>query len=110
MADGGVGGFSYGTVLRLAGVAAENWYAIDGACARQGFDPLDLTLRRFCALVYSWLMEHIDPDDLERVREELFAPVTWNLRDPDAVSQDVIDEEMALFANFSRQNSSLGGG
>jgi hypothetical protein len=51
----------------------------------------------------------VNPEDWEQIEEEIFAPFTFAGRDPDQVTQDVVDEEMALFAAFSGQNRALGG-
>jgi hypothetical protein len=53
------------------------------------------------------MREHSDPEKWEQVHEEIFAPMPG--RDPDRVDASVIDEEMSLFASFSRQNKALGG-
>jgi hypothetical protein len=99
--------FSYGAVLRLFGIAALHWHAIDGACAGNGVDPLDLSLSRFLNLILNWTQEHTSPDDWETVREEIFAPLVVGLRDPDNVSQSVVESEMELFASFTRQSKEL---
>lgn len=107
MARGGVVNFSYGAVLRLFGIAALHWRAIDGSCAREGVDPLDLDLTRFLNLVLSWTQEHTSAEDWEAVEEEIFAPLAAGLRDPDNVSQSVVENEMELFASFTRQSNAL---
>lgn len=107
MADGGVDGFSYAACIRLFGVAALHWRAIDGACARRGVDPLDLDLTRFLHLVLDWTQEHVKPEDWSMVEQEIFAPMPG--LDPDTVSQSIVDEEMSLFQAFTRENKALGG-
>ena len=110
MADGAVPGFSYYTALRLFRLAGEFWREIDGACARQGFDPLDLGVDRFLNLVHSWLMErvsHAEEKDRDAFTQQLFAAPTGV--DPDRVTQQVIDEEMSLFHQLARQTSGGGG-
>lgn len=109
MADGGVVHFPYGAVVRLLGIAALHWRAIDGACARAGFDPLDLPLTRFLNLVLDWTREHTKTDDWEMVEAEIFAPLAFTRRDPDNVPQSVVDNEMELFATFTRQSQALEG-
>lgn len=101
--------FSYAAACRLFGIAGYLWWEIDGACARQGFDPLDLPLDRFLSLVYSWFTErlsHSTKEDAEQAMTELFAPADGV--DPDKVTQDVVDEEMALFHALARQNGTGG--
>jgi hypothetical protein len=44
------------------------------------------------------------------VEAEIFAPLVLGRRDPDNVSQSVIDNEMELFASFTRQSKALEGG
>lgn len=100
-------GFPYPAAVRLLTVAQVHWRAIDGESARKGFDPLDYPLTRFLHLVLDWAREHTDPEQWDEVEAEIFAPIIG--RDPDTVSVDVVDEEMSLFANFSRQNRALGG-
>jgi hypothetical protein len=99
--------FSYGAVIRLFGIAALYWDAIDGSCARAGVDPLDLELTRFLHLVLSWTQEHTKAEDWESVEAEIFAPLVAGHRDPDNVSQSVVENEMELFSSFTRQNSAL---
>jgi hypothetical protein len=100
--------FPYGACVRLLGIASQYWRAIDGACARKGFDPLDYNLTRFLHLILAWTQEHVEPAEWERVEGEIFAPFTMAGRDADYVDQAVVDEEMALFANFSRETKALG--
>lgn len=99
--------FPYGAVVRLFGIAALHWRKIDGACARAGFDPLDLPLSRFLSLVLQWTQEHTDPENWEMVEQEIFAPLAINGRDPDNVSQSVVEEEMQMFTNFTAQTNAL---
>ena len=109
MADRGMVGFPYPAFIRLVQVAGLYWREIDGACARRGIDPLALEPARFCHLVLSWVQEHTKPEDWEMVEAEIFAPFESSVRDPDAVPQVVVEEEMSLFASFSQQNKALGG-
>lgn len=98
-------GFSYVTALRLIGVAGQFWREIDGACARQGFDPIDLPIDRFLNMVYTWYTDrlaHVEAKDRDAAMLLLFQPVGGY--DPDAVTQDVVDEEMSMFNAFARQN------
>lgn len=43
------------------------------------------------------MAERVDPDKVDAWVQELNEPFTGAGRDPDNVSQDVIDQEMALF-------------
>lgn len=57
-------------------------------------------------MVYAWYTDrltHVDPKDRDAAMQELFAPVGGY--DPDAVTQDVVDEEMSMFKAFARQTS-----
>lgn len=110
MARGGVVHFPYGAVVRLVGTAARYWHAIDGACAGNGVDLLSYPLTRFLNYIYFWIQEHTSPEEWEAVEEEIFAPLALSRRDPDNVSQNVVEQEMTLFANFTRQNDSLARG
>ena len=101
--------FSYAAACRLFGIAGVCWWEIDGSCARQGVDPLELDLDRFLNLVYSWFLERLrdaPKEDAEQAMQELFAPADGV--DPDQVTQDVVDEEMALFHALARQNGTGG--
>jgi hypothetical protein len=44
------------------------------------------------------------------VEGEIFAPLAFTRRDPDNVPQSVVENEMALFANFTQQTKALDGG
>ena len=110
MAHGGMVHFSYGAVVRLVGIAAIHWRAIDRACAGAGVDPLDLPLSRFLSFILVWTREHTDPKDWDMVEAEIFAPLALGHRAPDNVSQSVVDNEMELLANFTRQKNAIEGG
>ena len=102
--------FSYLTASRLVALLATYWREIDGACARQGFDPLDLPFDRLLNLVYAWVeerMAYAKDEDRTRFNEWLWEPPKG--KDPDSVPQEVIDEEMSLFHAAARQNSPGGG-
>tara|TARA_R110000764_G_scaffold114714_3_gene201808 strand:+ start:4771 stop:5088 length:318 start_codon:yes stop_codon:yes gene_type:complete len=49
----------YEVVLRLIGIAGDNWEAIDYEAACQGQDFLALPIDRFCNVVYHWAMERV---------------------------------------------------
>ena len=105
MAHGAVAEFSYAAAVRLFRIAGHYWPEIDGACARQGFDPLDLGVDRFLNLVYAWCTERManaSEEDWTTWKEVLYAPLTG--LDPDRVTQDVIDDEMSLFYRINGQN------
>jgi hypothetical protein len=53
------------------------------------------------------VQEHTKPDDWEMVESEIFAPLALGRRDPDNVSQSVVEDEMNLFASFTRQSKEL---
>ena len=95
MADGGVGKFSYTALHQIFVLAGENWYQIDGACARQGVDPARVGFRRFPALVYSMMVENLGGKERREFDEALFEQ---RPADPDDVDQSVVDDEMKLFA------------
>ena len=108
MADVGVVRFSYPAVVRLVQLAGLYWREIDGACAREGFDPLDLGITRFCHLILDWARQHTKEEDWDMVEGEIFAPFL-DQRQPDWVPPQVVEEEMSLFSTFARQNETLGG-
>lgn len=90
--------------MRLTRYAAHFWHAIDGQAALAGVNLLALPPRRFYAAVYQWLMEHTTQKEEDRIRlhEELHSPLEG--ADPDKVSADVIEDEMAIFnASMGRQ-------
>jgi hypothetical protein len=98
--------FPYQAVVRLVRYAAHYWHAIDGEAALRGVNLLELPMRRFLAAIYHWLMEHTAPKEEDRLRlhEELHSPLPG--ADPDKVSQEVIDDEMAIFqASMARQGA-----
>jgi hypothetical protein len=103
-----VGGFSYEAFIRLVQFAGRYWRDIDGSCARRGIDPLALSPARFCHLILDWIREHSKPEDWDMIEGEIFAPFLDG-RDPDAVPESVIEEEMSLFSAFTRQNQAIGG-
>jgi len=97
--------FSYRAIVGLIGIADDYWSEIDGACAREGVDPLGLPFTRFLNLVYSWVCERVQysEDGREQLDEMLFG--LDPLRDgvePDNVAPEVVDEEMALFRAASQ--------
>jgi hypothetical protein len=55
------------------------------------------------------VQEHCDPDRWEEVESDIFAPTVRPGDRGDFVDASVVDEEMSLFAAFSRQNKELGG-
>jgi len=96
-----VGGFSYVACQRLTYLAAEHWYEIDGQSARQGVNPLRLSLRRFYNHVYSLYVENLDEEKRIAFDRDLFMPSLT--RNPERVDPDVIEDEMAAFRALSRQ-------
>lgn len=60
-------------------------------------------------MVYAWCLDRMagaTKEEFDTWHEELFAPLEGV--DPDRVTQQVVDEEMSLFMNLTRQTS-LGG-
>lgn len=51
---------------------------------------------------------NLDENDRNAAVEELLAPSERVRRDPAKVPQSVVDEEMSMFANFSRQTKAGG--
>jgi hypothetical protein len=102
-----VGGFSYPAVVRLFGVADTYWDDLDGESAWKGIDPLALSVHRFLNLVQSWLLKNADQNEREQIMLAIYAEPEG--RDPDRVSQSVVEEEMSMFMNFASQNRALGG-
>ena len=92
--------------MRLVRYAAHYWHAIDGETALRNVNLLELPPRRFLAAIYNWLMERLAAKEEDRVRlhEELHSPLEGT--DPDKVSQEVVDDEMAIFqAAMARQGA-----
>lgn len=105
MADGGMVGFTYGAVVGILQLADDFWHEIDGACARQGFDPLTLPFHRFLNLVYSWVCDRLkySQEGREQLDEALFGEDARRPRgEPDNVAPEVVEEEMALFRAASQ--------
>lgn len=99
--------FPYPAVVRLVRYAAHYWHTIDGETALRGVNLIELPFRRFLAAIYYWLMERTAGKEEDRVRlhEELHSPLEGT--DPDKVSQEVVDDEMAIFqAAMARQGAS----
>jgi hypothetical protein len=65
----------YQAALRLYAIAADRWAEIDAAFP--GVDVIRLPCDRFLNHVYRWAIERIKPDDLERWKMELNAPLPW---------------------------------
>lgn len=108
MAHGAVDDFSYPAARRLFGYAAYYWRELDGESARKGIDLLSYDFVRFLHAVLSWIRDHVEPDKWEQVEQDIFSATDVN-GDPDRVAQSVVDEEMSLFAAFSRENRARGG-
>ena len=111
MADGEVVRFSYPAIVGLIGIAQRFWYEIDGACAGVGVDPVELPFSRFLNLVYSWVVERLQytEDGREKFDEELFnTPDRRRGHRGDNVSQEVVDEEWALFNSLSTLKTEVG--
>lgn len=68
-------GKPYEVVLRLHAVAGEHWREFDGDCALQGIDPLEASPRRFCNLIYAWLVKRVQPENREEFDMALVAPL-----------------------------------
>jgi hypothetical protein len=76
MAHGAVLKFRYGTGQALIQAAKSNWHVFDGWCAIREIDPLELPSRRLYNVIYTFLRENRDIEqlttlelDLERVAE-----------------------------------------
>jgi len=113
MADGEVVDFSYPAVAGLIRIADEFWPEIDGACARTGFDPLELPFDRFLNLIYAWSCERVQYSENGRAEldEALFGEENRQTGvEPDSVAPEVVEEEMALFQAFSTEHSQLSRG
>ncbi len=85
----------YEVVLRLLGIAQDNWGALDGQAASQGQDFLTLPIDRFCNLIHWWALQHVkDPEDFER---RLNKPAPGRQRsNPEAIARDM--EDFTAFA------------
>lgn len=98
--------FSYQAVVRLYAIAAENWWAIDGTCARNGVDPGRLAAEqphRFCNLIYAWAAERLqwDADAWRKWQVDLTSPLPKRARA--RVSAKTAADEMAQFRRFARE-------
>jgi hypothetical protein len=105
--------FSYRAVCGLIYLADHFWAEIDGACARRGVDPLSLGFDRFLNLIYSWACERVQHDENGRAEldEALFGTEERDRRRGlrgDNVSQEVVDEEWALFNALSTMKTEVG--
>lgn len=93
--------------MRLTQIAERYWYEIDGEAALAGIDLMRLPFRRFLLAILTWANPRGARKDqeLEDWNTWLFSPFTAD--DPDKVSEEVIEDEMAAFAAFAKQT---GGG
>lgn len=89
--------------MRLIGIAEHYWWEIDGETALTGTDLMRLPFRRFLTAVLMWANPRgaRKPDENREFEEWLFSPLSGV--DPDRVTQDVIDDEMAAFRAFGKQ-------
>lgn len=91
--------------MRLIQIAEHYWYEIDGETALAGVDLMRLPFRRFLNAVRFWAKPKAYNEetqrDLERFEEWLYSP--FEAVDPDIVSEEIIEAEMAAFKAFARQ-------
>jgi hypothetical protein len=67
----------------------------DGWCVTRGFDPLELPFDRFCNIVYFWLVQGRDEEDVRQLDLDLNAPLPGR---PDPASGPwEPQEELAAF-------------
>jgi hypothetical protein len=97
--------FSYQAVTGLIYIADQYWHEFDGACARQGVDPLALPFNRFLNAVYAWAVERLQyAEDARQEFDDALFDERGTRRGAargDNVSQKVIDEEWELFNAFA---------
>jgi hypothetical protein len=91
--------------VRLISIAEHYWYEIDGPAALAGVNLMRLPFRRFLLAVLSWARPYKE-DEIKTFDEWLYSPLAP--LDPDRVSEDVIEDEMAAFRAFSKQAGGLG--
>lgn len=51
------------------------WVQFDGWCAARGVDPSDLTIDRFCNLVYYWATRNMDEEKVTDFEARMTAGV-----------------------------------
>lgn len=85
----------YTECLRLIAIAQSNWGIIDGWCASQGINPLDLPFRRFLNLIYFRAVTAAGnggEEEVAKFEAWLESPIPGR-----EVSGRVIEDEMAQF-------------
>jgi hypothetical protein len=94
--------------VRLTQIAEHYWFEIDGEAALAGVDLTRLPFRRYLAAVMSWANPRgaRKEDELEQYNEWLFSPFEGT--DPDKVTPEVVESEMAAFRAFAQQAGGAG--
>jgi hypothetical protein len=89
--------------VRLSQIAEHYWYEIDGETALRGVDLMRLPFRRFLTAVLSWANPRgaRSDEDLATFNTWLYGPLSG--ADPDKVTPEVIENEMAAFSAFQKQ-------
>jgi hypothetical protein len=91
----------YEATVRLLGWSAHYWEVFDGELASRGISPFDLRIDRLCNTIYSRIIQE-GLRGLEATIDELTENLNSELAKPlpgrrHRVTQDSIDDEMALF-------------
>ncbi|QKO02786.1 tail assembly chaperone [Microbacterium phage Kelcole] len=68
-----------------------------GALAGSGIDPFGLNLRQFVNYVYTWALNRVSSEDVQRWIEDMNDPYWGDKRAIDNVPQRVVDDELAAF-------------
>lgn len=93
--------------MRLIQIAEHYWWEIDGQVALSGGVELTrLPFRRFLLAILAWARPVHKEEETQRFDDWLASPFPGV--DPDRVSPEVIDDELAAFSAFKSQ--AKGGG
>lgn len=95
----------YAYVERLLAIAERRWREIDGESARKGIDLLDLRLDRYVNALFTWALERVAAENVEKWLMDLDAPRVTTVARVDRVPQSTIDSEMAAFHAAKRATS-----
>lgn len=103
MADRGVVGKPYEVTIRLYSLVSYRWRAFDGWCIQHRIDPLELSPRRFCNLIYFWCIERVQPDKLEEFEMMLTQPLPGRERRSEQLAEEDGQMFMALMGQVNGQ-------
>ena len=84
----------YPVAVRLCGIAAEHWGALDAHYYQ--INLLKLRPHRFANLVWAWFVSRLSAEDYSSAIEALYEPLPWQSAD----SQYAVELESESFAQW----------